>query len=128
MQVQPPCQTQGAAATTAVLVVAVVKVVWAGGSGQALVELTGEAGGQKPRSALTQKQKCCHSSWMSMERGSFEAWLIIWGTQFSSERMFYFGSAEETHPPITTVKFQVITTAKPPVTVLKSDKGSCPCQ
>lgn len=89
MQVQPPCQTRGAAATTAVLVVSVVKVVWAGGIGQALGESAGEAGGEKPRTALAQMQKRCHSPRMSLERGAFEAWLIIWGTQCSSERMYY---------------------------------------
>lgn len=87
MQVQPPCQTQGAAAaaTAAALVVSVVEVVWAGGSGQALGE---SAGGEKPHSAKMQKSR--HSPRMSLERGAFEAWSIIWGTQRSSERMCYF--------------------------------------
>lgn len=124
MQVQPPCQTQGAAATREALVVAVAKKVWTGGIGQALGKSTGEAGGEKPLSALTQRWKCCHSSWMSKEHGSFEVWLIIWGAPFSSE--FYLGSTEERrHPPITTAKFQVITIAKPPVAVLKTLKGWC---
>lgn len=87
MQVQSLCQTQGAAAATTVLVVAVVKVVWAGGIGQAPGESAGEAGGEEPRSVLSQRQKCRHSSRMSLERGAFEAWFIIWGTQYSSERM-----------------------------------------
>ncbi len=94
MQVQPPCQAQGAAAaaaaaaaaeaeaeaeaaatttTTAVLVVSAVKVVWARGSGQALGESAGEAGVEKTRSALAQRQKCCRSTRMSLERGAFEA-------------------------------------------------------
>lgn len=111
MQVQPPCQTQGAAATTALLVVAMVKVVWAGGSGQALGESAGEAGGETPRSALAQRQKCCHSSRMSLERGAFEARLIIRSTQCSSERMYYFGSTEEKHPPTTAAEYQVTFTA-----------------
>lgn len=85
MQVQPPRQTQGAAATIAVLVVAVVKEVWTGGIGQALGKSTGEAGGKRPLSPLTQRWKCCHSSWMSKEHGSFEVWSMIWGAPFSSE-------------------------------------------
>lgn len=93
-------QIQGAAATT-VLVASVVKVVWARGSGQALGEAAGEASGEKPCSVLSQIQKCCHSPRMSLERGAFEAGLIIWGTQCSSQRMFYFGGvkAKNTHPP-----------------------------
>lgn len=95
-------QTQGAAAAaTTVLVVSVVKVVWAGGSGQVLGQAAGEAGGKKPCSVLSQMQKCCHSPRMSLERGAFEAWLIIWGTQCNSQRMYYFGGvkAKNTHPP-----------------------------
>lgn len=97
VQARPPCQTQGAAAaTSAVLVVSEVKVVWAGGSGQAPGEEAGEAGGVKPCSALTQIQKCCHSPRMSLERGAFEVWLIIWGPQSSSQRVCYFDGASTT--------------------------------
>lgn len=81
VQVQPPCQTQGGAAAAAVtitvLVVEMVKAVWARGSVQALGESAGETGGEKPRSALARWQKCCQSSRMSLESGAFEAWLII---------------------------------------------------
>lgn len=63
--VQTLCQTQGAAAATTVLVVAMVEVVWAGGIGQALGESAGEAGGEEPHSVLSQRQKCHHSSRMS---------------------------------------------------------------
>lgn len=57
----------------------------------------------------------------------------IWGTQCSSQRMYYFGGAEEKHPP-TTAEFQVrFTAAKLPVlqtqlAVFISGEGSCPCQ
>lgn len=75
-----------------------VKVVWAGGSGQAQGESTGEVEGEKPRCALAQRRKCCHSSRTSLERGAFEARSIIWGTQCSSQRMYYFGGVEEKTP------------------------------
>lgn len=94
MQVQPPCQTQGAAATREDFVVAVVKVVLARGIAPALRKSPGEAVGETPLSALTQKQKCYSSSKKSTEHGSFDEWLIIWGTWNSSERMYYNGSAD----------------------------------
>lgn len=91
VQVRPPCQTQGAAGAAAatVLVASEVKVVWARGIGQAPVEEeeAGEAGWEKPCSALAQEQRCCHSPRMSLKCGAFEAWLIIWATQCSSQRV-----------------------------------------
>ncbi|KAG7216230.1 hypothetical protein INR49_029081 [Caranx melampygus] len=84
VQVQPPCQTQGAAGAAAatVLVASEVKLVWARGIGQAPgEEEDGEAGWEKPRSALAQEQRCCHSPRMSLKCGAFEAWLIIWAAQ-----------------------------------------------
>lgn len=94
MQVQPPCQTQGAAATRVDLVVAVVKMVLVRGSAPALRKSAGEAVGETPLSALTQKQKCYYSSKKSAELGSFDEWLIVWGTWNSSERLYYYGSAD----------------------------------
>lgn len=83
MQVQPQRQTRGAEATAmrAVLVVSELKEVWSGGSGQALGEASGEAGGKKHHSALAQMRKCCHSPRMSSAGGAFEEWSIIYGTQ-----------------------------------------------
>lgn len=133
VQVQPPCLTQGAAAaTTAVLVVLEVKVVWAGGSGQAPGKEAGEAGGEKPQSDLSQMQKCFRSLGMSLQRGVFEVWLIIWGAQCSSQRVCYFDGAKKKHSP-TTAEFQVRFTAAKPLAVQTTrlavfigGKGSCP--
>lgn len=105
-------QTQGAATT--VLVVSVVKVVWAGGSGQALGEAAGEAGGEIPCSVFSQMQKCSHSPRMSLEHGAFEAQLIIWGKQCSNQRMYYFGGVKEKYPAAT-AEFQVRFTATKPL-------------
>lgn len=87
MQVQPPWQTQGAAsaATTAELVASKVKVVSAGGSGQAPEEEAGEAGGENPRTALSQMQKRFRSPSMSLERAAFGARSIIRGAQGRSQ-------------------------------------------
>lgn len=79
MQAQPPCQTPGAAATRAALVVAVGNMVWARGSGPAQGSLIGEAGWESPSSALTLSQRGCRSSEMSTEQGAFDTWLVIWG-------------------------------------------------
>lgn len=102
MQVQPPSQTQrAAAATTAVLVVSEGKVVWAGVSGQALVELAGEARGENPDSGLAQIQKCCQSPRTSLEHGGFKAWLIHLGTKCSSSRVCYMdGAKKKKHPQL----------------------------
>lgn len=125
-QVPPPCQTRGAAAPADVLVAAGVEVGWSGGSGRAPGESAVETGGERPRSAPAQIQKCRRRPRLSMRRGAFQAWSIIWGNRCKRVRVNHFTPSQSFELDRLQPRLSPPQTRR--LTVFTSGLGSCPCQ
>ena len=94
-------------------------MVWARGSGPALGGWTGEAGGECPSSALTQRQRCCSSPELRTEQGPFDTRLVIWGAEQENAALRW---CRGTPPSIATTQIQSRVTTEAPAEVSKCRK------